>query len=473
MRVLFVVSEIYPLIKTGGLADVAGSLPKALRNLGVDIRILLPAYRQVKMACADPSPIAHTEVLSRPATLLEERLPGTDVPLYLLDIPQLYDREGGPYLDEEGRPWPDNDERFGALCWAGVKMAVGKLGLDWQPEVVHTHDWQTGLIPALLSLEAARPKVIFTIHNLAYQGIFPEEALEKLRLPLELFHPDGLEFFGKLSFIKGGIAFSDWITTVSPTYAGEIQTSKFGYGLDGLLKRRAEHLRGILNGIDLDKWDPARDPNIAKNYDASCLEAKKENKAALKRYFQLEEGDQLLLAFVGRLVEQKGIDLILKALSHLLSYPLQFIFLGSGQEDFEHGLLYWNRRFPQRVGVYLGYDEKLAHLIEAGADAFLMPSRFEPCGLNQMFSQRYGTVPVVHRVGGLADTVEDLIPLEEKPTGFRFETPESGGLIEAVKRAWWCYEKRPELWQELQKNGMAKDFSWEKSARQYLKLYQA
>lgn len=471
MRVLFVVSELYPLIKTGGLADVAGSLPKALKRLGVDVRILLPAYRQVKRALPELRPIAQLELLGLSANLLQERLPGSDIPLYLLDIPRLYDREGGPYLDENGRPFEDNDLRFGALCWAGVQVALGAIG--WRPEVVHGHDWQAGLVPALLSLQKERPRTVFTIHNLAYQGIFPPESLDRLQIPRELFHPGGLEFYGKLSFIKGGIAFSDWITTVSPTYAREIQTPKFGCGLDGLLKARSDRLVGILNGIDLEKWDPSRDPYLARNYDREHLEAKREDKQALRRFFQLEEDGALLCAFIGRLVEQKGIDLILEALPRLISYPVQFVFLGSGQEDFEHGLLAWHRRFPSRIGLYLGYDEELAHLIEAGADLFLMPSRFEPCGLNQMFSQRYGTPPLVHRVGGLADTVEDLIPLEPRPTGFLFETPESGALVEAVKRAWWCWARQPELWRELQINGMEKDFSWERSARRYLELYQS
>lgn len=473
MKILFVASELYPLIKTGGLADVAGSLPKALKELDKDVRVLLPGYLDVKAQLPAPRVVAELLLLDQPARLLADRVPGTEIPLWLLDAPQWFDRPGNnPYLAPDGNPWPDNDKRFGALCWAGVKIALNQAGLDWQPDVVHGNDWQTGLIPALLSLESQRPAAVFTIHNLAYQGIFPAASLEKLQIPKTLWHPEGLEFHHQLSFLKAGIVYADRINTVSPTYAVEIQTPRFGCGFEGILKSRGERLSGILNGIDADKWNPAKDPLIPRQYDMDSLEGKQTNKQVLQERFDLpQKANFPLLAFIGRLVSQKGIDLILKSLPGLLELPLQFVFLGSGDSDYEHGLLYWSRRHPDKVGVHIGYDEALSHHIEAGADLFLMPSRFEPCGLNQMYSQRYGTIPVVHRTGGLADTVEDALPDRlPQATGISFDHTETGALQEAIKRGWLLYSQ-PDIWHTLQRNGMGKDFSWRRSAMDYCQLY--
>jgi len=472
VKILFVASELYPLVKTGGLADVAGSLPKALTELGKDVRVLLPAYQAVKEKLPDARPVAELTVLDQPVRLLADTVPGTETPIWLLDAPLWFDRPGNPYLTLEGEPWPDNDVRFGALCQAGLAIACGRAGLDWRPDVVHCNDWQTGLIPALLSLEPQRPASVFTIHNLAYQGVFPAESVERLQLPKVLWHPEGLEFHHQLSFIKGGIVYADRVNTVSPTYAREIQTPRFGCGLEGVLKARADRLSGILNGIDTDKWNPATDPLLPRNYDADHLEAKQANKQALQAHFGLPREDIVpLFAFIGRLVSQKGVDLILKALPGLLQYPVQFVFLGSGDSDYEHSLLYWSRRQPDKVAVHIGYDEALSHRIEAGADLFLMPSRFEPCGLNQMYSQRYGTLPIVHRTGGLADTVTDALPSQlDQATGLSFAHPEAGALEEAVKRGWLLYGQ-PDLWRRLQRNAMARDFSWRRSAKAYCQLY--
>jgi starch synthase len=474
MKILFLVSELYPLVKTGGLADVAGSLPRALRELSQDVRVLLPAYPEAKDRCRTLIPAAELTLLDRPATLLQTTLPDSDIPLWLLDAPHWYDRPGDPYSMPDGTPWPDNAERFGALCWAGFHLALNRIGCNWQPDVVHCNDWQTGLVPALLSLEATRPATVFTIHNLAYQGVFPAQTFTQLKLPQALWHIDGVEFHGQLSFIKAGLSYADRINTVSPTYAKEIQTPAFGCGLDGVLKRRSQHLSGILNGIDADKWDPASDPWIAQTYDLTSLPRKQANKLALQRRFDLPAADSPLLAFIGRLVIQKGIDLILQTLPSLLRHPFQFIFLGAGEEDFEQALWYWARRHPSQVAVHIGYDEPLAHLVEAGADIFLMPSRFEPCGLNQMYSQRYGTVPVVHRTGGLADTVVDATPdqlANQAASGVSFDHPVAGAFQEAVKRAWLLYSQ-PNLWHKLQQAGMLRDFSWRRSAGEYLWLYQ-
>lgn len=475
MKILFLISELYPLVKTGGLADVGASLPKALRELDQDVRVLLPAYPEAKARCQSLRPVAELRLLDRSATLLETIVPDTDIPLWLLDVPHWYDRPGNPYSRPDGSPWPDNAERFGAFCWAGFHLALNRIGLNWQPDIVHCNDWQTGLVPALLALEASRPATIFTIHNLAYQGVFPPQTCAQLQLPKALWHVEGLEFHGQLSFIKGGLMYADRINTVSPTYAKEIQTPAFGCGLEGVLKRRSQHLCGILNGIDADKWNPAKDQWIPQTYDLKSLPRKQANKHALQCRFDLPAQAEIpLLVFIGRLVSQKGVDLILEALPSLIRYPLQFIFLGAGDADLEHALLYWSRRYPSQVAVHIGYDEPLSHLVEAGADIFLMPSRFEPCGLNQMYSQRYGTVPIVHRTGGLADTVVDATPdrlMSQAATGVSFEHPVTGAFQEAVKRTWLLHSQ-PQLWQKLQQAGMIRDFSWRRSAGEYCWLYQ-
>ncbi|MFP5348756.1 MAG: glycogen synthase GlgA, partial [Gammaproteobacteria bacterium] len=348
-------------------------------------------------------------------------------------------------------------------------IARGEAGIDWRPDLVHCHDWQTGLVPALLAADANRPATVFTIHNLAYQGVFPATTLTALGLPASLWSIDALEFYGSLSFIKGGIAFADRVNTVSPTYAREIQTPAFGLGLDGLLRARADRMSGILNGIDVNAWNPARDRFITKPYSAKSYRDKAPNKSALQTEMGLPRATVPLFGLVGRLVEQKGIDLVLDAWPTLADTPSQLVVLGTGERTYEAALTQLAARFPDRVAVKIGYDEALAHRIEAGADVFLMPSRFEPCGLNQMYSLRYGTVPIVRRVGGLADTVVD-VAASKQATGFVFDAPTADGLRQTVQRALALYHDAP-AWQRLALNGMRQDFSWDRSADEYVALY--
>ncbi|MCO5170503.1 MAG: glycogen synthase GlgA [Planctomycetes bacterium] len=473
MNVLFVTAEAHPLMKTGGLADVCGSLPAALRALGHDVRLLMPAYPR---ACEQVADLAPAGRLTGPARLLRGTFPGTRMPVYLFDAPGSFDRAGNPYLGPDGRDWPDNAARFAALCRAAVAVGMGRAGLDWRPEVVHAHDWHTGLVPALLSRERRRPATVFTIHNLAYQGLFPREAFDALELPAALWSVDGLEFHGQLSFIKGGIAFADRVTTVSPTYAREICTPELGCGLDGLLRARGEDLVGILNGADYGVWDPSRDPLIERPYDPGTLEARADNKAALRDRLGLVDDPRLpLVASVGRLVEQKGVDLLVDALPLLMRRPVQLFVCGTGDRAFAKALEREAARHDGRLAVHVGYTEELAHATWAGADIFVMPSRFEPCGLTQLYSLRYGAVPVVRRTGGLADTVVDADPASlraGRATGFTFATCTREALVQALDRAMACW-RRPALWRKLVRAGMAQEFSWTRSARSYVALYEA
>lgn len=474
--ILFVTSEAVPFVKTGGLADVSGSLPPALKGAGADVRLLLPAYRSVLEHAGSPERVAELTLpgVTGPAGILATELPGSGVPVWLLDCPELYDRPGGPYGDETGADWPDNALRFATLARAAVALSDG-LVADWRPQLVHCHDWQSGLVPVLLADLPARPATVFTIHNLAYRGLFSRLDFDRLGLPESLWSMEGLEFYGDFSFLKGGLLASDWITTVSPTYAREILTPEFGWGLEGVLGKRMENLLGILNGIDTGVWDPATDPLIAENYGAGRLGGKRVNKHALQQRYGLPaEAEVPVVGFIGRLVDQKGVDLILDALPALEGEALQLVVLGSGDPKLEQRLVDAAAESPHRIGVEIGYDESLAHLIEAGSDLFLMPSRFEPCGLNQMYSQRYGTVPVVHRAGGLADTV---VPVEraalerEEATGFVFTPATAQALAVALRWALLCY-RQPRIWERLVHAGMARDFSWARSAEEYLALYE-
>jgi starch synthase len=472
-KILFVTSEVHPLIKTGGLADVSGSLPKALAGLGQDVRLIMPNYLAIKHT-KDTRFLCSLRVDNRDVNLLETEMPGSDVKVLLVDYPEFFNRPGNPYLDELGDSWPDNAERFALFCRIAVEVAMDRAYQDWQPDVVHCNDWQSGLVPALLSLEPGRPATVFTIHNLAYQGLFPTEQILGLNLPGQLWHPEGLEFFHMLSFIKGGLVYADRISTVSPTYALEIQTATFGYGLEGLLTHRKDDLSGILNGIDLEIWNPESDPLIAKQYSASSLPDKVHNKTELQRKVGLPINKSIqLFGLIGRLVEQKGIDLIIDCLPKLMAMPVQFVLLGAGDKDYEERLQNLAQVYPDKMAIAKGYDEPLAHLIEAGVDVFLMPSRFEPCGLNQMYSQRYGTLPIVRNTGGLADTVVDVLPdtiASNTATGFVFNEASASSLLEAIKRAVMLYSDKV-TWAKIQANGMKIDFSWRHSAEQYLALY--
>ncbi len=477
MRVLFVSSEAHPLIKTGGLADVVASLPTALHRLGTDVRLLLPAYRAVKDRLPALAPVAALRIDDPPArvALIATVLPGTDLPVYLVDAPEYFDRAGHPYIATDQRDWQDNHLRFGLFAKVATAVALNQAGLAFHPQIVHCHDWQTGLVPALLHGLTKRPKTVFTVHNLAYQGIFPPNAARALQLPEALMRHNALEFYGQLSFIKGGLVYADRLTTVSPTYAQEILTPELGCGLDGLLRERAETLTGILNGIDYRTWDPACDRHLPSRYSIDDLTGKAGNKLALQTRLGLEVDPEVpIIGHIGRMVEQKGIDLLLKAFPRLLRYRnLQLAILGSGEARFEQDVRRLVEAYPGKVGAHIGYDESLAHLLEAGADLFAMPSRFEPCGLNQLYSLRYGTPPIARRTGGLADTIVDASGLDLEnglANGFLFQMPATDALLEACHRALTLYTDRPR-WQALMQQGMARDSSWEHSAQEYLALY--
>lgn len=472
-RILFATSEAAPLMKTGGLADISSSLPAALAATGEDIRIIMPAYTPALAKAGQLLRLAGLSMMGHHITLLEGQMPDSGVKVWLVDAPTLFQRDGGPYVDPQGLDWQDNAERFTLFCRVVVEVAMGRLGLSWQPQVLHANDWQTGLAVALLHLETRRPATVFSIHNLAYQGYFSRDDFLALQLPEALWTPASMEYYGQWVMIKGGLAHADRLTTVSPTYAQEITTPELGNGMDSLLRHRQDRLSGILNGIDTHAWDPSQDPLIEAKYDLDNLRGKALNKTALQRSFGLPTRKQPLLGLVSRFVEQKGIDLVLEAIPALLHTPLQLVMLGSGNKYYEQACLELARCYPEQVGVRIGYDEQLAHLIEAGSDLFLMPSRFEPCGLNQLYSLRYGTPPVVHKTGGLADTVVHTYPetlANGTATGFVFEHPTAAGLHWAIGEALACM-KKPKCWKPVQANGMRQDVSWQQSAAAYLEIY--
>jgi len=475
LRVLFATSEAHPLMKTGGLGDVSGSLPGALRALGVDVRIVMPAYADTLARL--PSWQAASELNVEPfgrCRLLETKLPGNGVPVYLVEHPLFSERPGNPYNTHDGHAWPDNAERFTLFSRACERIALNQAGIGWQPDIVHANDWQSGLLLALLQLHPHGPARLTTIHNLAYQGVFDRATFERLGLPWALWQPNGVEHWGEMNCLKAGINAARFITTVSPSYAREIQTPAFGNGLDGLLRHRQADVVGILNGIDPHEWDPSCDRHLPCNYDAGSLEGKLANKRSLQAELGLEmDDDVLLVGIVGRMTEQKGLDLVLHAAEDVFDMPVQLAVLGSGDKALEAGYMQLAERFPGRAGVRLGYNEALAHLIEAGSDVFLMPSRFEPCGLNQMYSLRYGTPPIVHGVGGLNDTVVDITPetlADGTANGIVMRHLDAGAIHWAIGHALRHFHDKP-TWQAILRAGMHGDFSWEKSACQYIDLY--
>ncbi|MDP3419786.1 MAG: glycogen synthase GlgA [Thiobacillus sp.] len=482
-KILFVASEAYPLVKTGGLGDVAYSLPHALHDRGADIRLVLPGYRALLRQLEQVRIIGWLDVRGAEgivsARILETRHPDFAFPLWIVDCPPLFDRAGNPYVNASGLDWPDNAERFTVFARVAALLAQDALDIGWQPHVVHTHDWQTGLVAAFLADQPLRPKTVFTIHNLAYGGHFSHTDFVRLQLPGPWWTPEGVEFHGGFSMLKAGIVYADAVTTVSPTYAAEICTPEFGYGLDGLLLSRQNKLHGILNGIDTRLWNPSTDPHLPAHYSMSrILPGKRRNKQALLERFLTHADDASmqapLLGLIGRLVEQKGIDWVLAAIPMLLAETdARFVLLGSGQTLYEQKLMRLARQYPNRVFVEIGYDEPLAHLIEAGADMFMMPSRFEPCGLNQMYSLRYGTPPIVYKTGGLADTVIDANTdtLEDSSAnGFVFDRPDVADFVGAIRRAIDLYHQ-PTQWRRLQQTGMRQSFEWSDSADHYLALY--
>lgn len=480
MRILFVTSEAYPLIKTGGLADVSGSLPSALRKLGEDVRLLIPGYRQVFDKLRNLRVLHELKWLPvvGNATLMVGEMPDTGVPVMVISCPYLYERDGGPYLDTRGREWPDNPLRFGILSRIAALLVGAETPLPaWLPDIVHFNDWQGGLTPAFMRFSATpHAKSVLGIHNLAFQGNCPADWVMRLGLPAEAFNMNGLEYYGQLSFLKAGVYYADHITTVSPTYAREIQTPEFGFGMQGLLATRAKDIDGILNGIDTQEWNPALDPHLAHPYDAHHLDQKPLNKHALQNRLGLRASAAApLLGVVSRLTHQKGLDLLLDCAPLLLAEGCQIAVLGGGEPSLEHGFGQLALQYPQQVSVSIGYNEALSHQIMAGADIFIMPSRFEPCGLNQMYGLCYGTPPIVRRTGGLADSVCDTQAATLKngsATGFIFDEADAETLLLTIQRA-LSYYRNPSQWSEIQRNGMTRDLGWDSSAKAYREIYQS
>jgi len=479
LRVLHVTAELYPWVKSGGLGDVAAALPPALIGLGVDTRLLLPGFRGFLDAFPGITDAArlHTPFAAERVRVGLARLPGSELPAYLVDHPAFYDRLGNPYAGPDGRDWPDNHRRFGLFGWIAAELARG-ADLGWSPHILHLHDWHGGLAPAYLTagLPAAdHVPTVFTIHNLAYQGLFPAALFPELALPPEFFSIDGVEFNGLVSFIKAGLFYANRLTTVSPTYAREIQTPAFGCGFDGLLRTRSEALTGILNGVDPGVWDPRHDPILPRPYGTEDAASRKPiAKAALQRRLGLDDRQHApLFGVVSRLTPQKGLDLLLACLPEIVADGSGLAILGSGDSDLEHGFSMAAAAYNGAVAVEIGYDDALSHLIIAGADIMLVPSRFEPCGLTQLYALRYGTLPLVRRVGGLADTVVDATAVsltDGSADGFAFDGDRPVALMSAIRRASALF-REPAVWLRMMRQAMAQDFSWSAAARRYLAVY--
>jgi starch synthase len=485
LRILFVTPEVTPFARTGGLGDVSSALPKALAALGHDVRVVMPLYQTVRASAvhltrALPELQVPVHAGRRAAPLWRADLSGradqdgsdTGVPVYFVEQDDYFDRPG-LYGSDSG-DYPDNAARFTFFCRAVLALLSS---LDWFPDLLHCHDWQTALVPAYrrflpgLDQRVSATPAIYTIHNLAYQGIFPASILPLTGLPLSLFHPGGVEFYGNMSFMKAGLLYADRLTTVSPTYAEEICTPEFGAGLEGILGERRTVLSGILNGADYDVWNPETDPAIEVPYSAQALSGKAACKTALLRTYALpEDGQTPLIGMISRLVEQKGVDILTQALSGLLEMDVRLVILGAGDPHYQDMLTAQARAHPERIGVRFEFNDVLAHQIEAGSDGLIMPSRYEPCGLNQIYSLRYGTIPIVRATGGLRDTVVPYQAETGEGTGFVFQDPTPEALLGAVQEALRVFADRT-MWQQLVCNAMAQDFSWAQSAQRYLDLY--
>ncbi len=478
MRILHVASEIFPLVKTGGLADVVGSLPPALAKRGLDVRVLLPGLPGVLNGIVGLKPVMQIGPVFGAAVvkLGVGQLPDSRLPAYVIEAPFLYQREGNPYVGPDGHDWNDNHRRFGLLGWVAAHLASGELDPGWVPDVVHAHDWHAGLAPAYIGQNPGlKTPTVFTVHNLAFRGIFSMECHHELGLPMRKLTPHGLEFHGKISFMKAGLIYSSRITTVSPNYAREICSPEFGCGLDGVMRDRGGDLSGILNGVDYSVWNPAS-AKIASAYDVDNLDGKKTCKRALQLEFGLAtDARGPLFAVVSRLTSQKGMDLLLASLPDLLREGGQLIVLGTGDGDLEAGFRYAASVNPENVAVHIGYDESMSHRFMAGADILLVASRFEPCGLTQLYALRYGTLPLVRRVGGLADTVVDASEenlAADRATGFVFDDAARHALGARIKDACAFYGNKAG-WAQVQKRAMLQDFSWDDSARHYENLYRS
>lgn len=465
MKILYISSEVVPFAKTGGLADVAGALPKALKNIGHDIRIFMPRYRSIDLERYELKKIA--------PQIYEGRLPGTEVIVYFYDDPAFFGQRDGLY-QLKGVDYEDNLERFSAFCAAALPFLKA---LNWRPDIIHGNDWQSALVIARLKVLFrddpffARTATVYSVHNMAYLGLFPKDKLAVTGLGEEVFKQDGLEFWGQIALTKAGFVYADVINTVSETYAREIQTPEYGAGLDGLLRARSQDVFGIINGIDYELWNPATDKNIVKRYSPATIFLKAENKLELQRQNKLPENKEVpIIGLVTRLADQKGFDIFSAALDEIMALDCQVVILGTGDQKYHELLLKEQSRYPEKIAVNLTFDAMLAELIYAGADMFLMPSLYEPCGLGQLISFKYGTIPIVRRTGGLADTVENFDPVIGKGEGFVFQGYNSQELADAVKRALDAY-KRKELWETLQKRVMKLDYSWDASAKKYVSLY--
>ena len=477
MRVLFVSSEIYPLAKTGGLADVSAALPKALTALGVEMQLLLPGYPQALESAANKSvKIEFADFMGAgPMRLISARTPDTALPLWLVDCPSLFQRFGGLYQDEDGQDWPDNAQRFAVFNHVAARLSLGLLLPNWRAHIVHANDWHAGLLPAILAgTSGQRPATVFTMHNLAFQGLFPADFYPQLGLPGDSLIPDGLEFYGKISFLKAGISYSDRLTTVSPTYAREILTAEYGCGLEGLLQHRAKDLVGILNGADYQIWDPATDAHLSANFNLQNIAGKRMCKTALQAELGLEaDSEAALVVILNRITEQKMADVVAAALPRIIETGAQCAVVGDGNRLLEERFELAARHHPGQIAVRIGYDEPLAHRVLAGGDILLHPARFEPCGLTQLYAMRYGTLPVVRNTGGLCDTIvaaTDRSLRQGAATGFVFESTNSDDMLHCIERALALY-RQPLAWRKVQRQAMAQDFSWSESARRYLALY--
>jgi len=476
-RVLHAGAEVFPLVKTGGLADVMSALPQALVAQGADVRLVLPGLPAIMQGVEQQQPVCEIGPMFGVAriSLRLGVVRWSGVPAYVIDAPQLYRREGNPYLDASGADWSDNLQRFGLLGWVAAHLASGELDAGWAPDLVHAHDWHAALACAFMAAHpASRARAVFTVHNLAYQGLFEAHDFHLLGLPGRFMLPGALEFHGRLSFMKAGLVYAQRVTTVSPSYAAEIATAQLGCGLDGVVRARGTAVSGILNGVDRKVWDPVSDPLIDTCYGGTDLQGKARCKAALQQALGLvSDARAPLLAVVSRLTAQKGLDLLLQALPDLLAQGVQLAVQGTGDAALEAAFLAAAQAHAGRVAVRIAYDESLAHRMVAGADMILVPSRFEPCGLTQLYGLRYGTVPVVRRVGGLADTVVDACDgrlADDRATGFVFDAPTAGALSDAVVRAVAVFG-RAAAWRALMQRGMAQDFSWEPAAARYMALY--
>ena len=477
LRVLHVAAEVFPLVKTGGLADVVGALPQALAAQGADVRLLLPGLPAIVDAVLHQKTVCELGALfgAGRVRLRQGQMPYSHLPVYLIDAPYLYRRSGSPYQDSAGAEWPDNAQRFALLGWAGAHLAAGELDPAWTPDVLHAHDWHAAMSCAYVAAHPPTPAAtVFTVHNLAFQGLFPSADFALLNLPSRQMAAQGLEYHGQLSFMKAGLKFARRITTVSPTYAAEIASHEFGCGLDGVIRGRGGDVSGILNGVDGAVWNPAADPSLAARYSADELAPKAACKAALQAELGLAvDAAAPLFGVVSRLTSQKGLDLVLGALPGLLQRGGQLALQGTGEPALEAAFRRAMAEHGGLVAVRIGYDEAFAHRLIAGVDAMLVPSRFEPCGLTQLYALRYGTLPVVRRVGGLADTVVDASEdalRRDAATGFVFDAPTPHALDDALARAAAAY-RQPAQWRQLMLRAMAQDFSWAGSAAQYMALY--